>query len=157
MGADWASIKFLADGEEHTTMRLSKADQQRFDVMGCCFRKPVNCPKVSSGSKSCTVLSSLYGDRRHASASRKRGPDQMQSVDIEALVSARAADQKCSRWAKGWCNRTESHGGFIHGTPEQSKGISCRSANDPKWVCPHGTECMFAGHVQRPASQDAQK
>ena len=43
MGADWASIKFLADGEEHTTMRLSKADQQRFDVMGCCFRKPVTC------------------------------------------------------------------------------------------------------------------
>ena len=113
VSADWASIKFLVDGEEHTTMRLSKADPSRDSTsLVSCFRKPVNCPKVSSGSKRVARCSAVYnGDRKHASASRKRGPDQMQSVDIEALVSARAADQKCSRWAKGWCNRTESHGG----------------------------------------------
>ena len=121
------------------------------------FRKPVNCPRVNSGSKSCTVavLSSLYGGRRYTPI-RKRGPDQMDPGDIEALISTRAADQKCKRWTKGWCNQTESHGGFMHGTPEQSKDISCRSARDPKWVCLHGEACIFKEHVQRSAPQDAQ-
>ena len=57
MNANWAEVKFLVSDGDHMTMSFSAADQKKIDIMGCCFRKPVDCPKVRDGMNRCTVAS----------------------------------------------------------------------------------------------------
>ena len=101
------------------TMSFSAADQKKIDIMGCCFRKPVDCPKVRDGTNRCTVASNLFSSRRAASvvssfAKAARGPDEMEPGVIEKLIASRATNKKCTRWKSGWCHQAESHGPFPH-------------------------------------------
>ena len=144
---------------DHMTMSFSAADQKKIDIMGCCFRKPVDCPKVRDGTNRCTVASNLFSSRRAASvvssfAKAARGPDEMEPGVIE-LIASRATNKKCTRWKSGRCHEAESHGPFPQ--PTARRRNPSRSAREPGWVCILGAACIYRDHVERVAPPGAHK
>ena len=130
VSADWASIKFLVDGEEHTTMRLSKADPSRDSTsLVSCFRKPVNCPKVSSGSK------------RVARSAQQS----IMATGSTRLHLASGGRTRCSRLtSRRWCRRAPRIRSAVDGRRDGAIGQSLTAGNTRRRATLHSVTHMKA-------------
>lgn len=118
---DYSLLKFVRmnDGAV-VTFSADSITRRKVEIAACCFRKLTVCP----GQSQCEEATRL---REAVSRARKRRLD---GESAEAAVSMIMGDHRCSRWKKGWCKHTASHG--IMDAPWHARGV----ARDPVRAAP---------------------